>query len=156
MREGLRKRLRPDDRRLALVEHAEAGVEPGLEGVRVEEPVAETVDGRDPGALDFTGQVVALQLDEALPDPGLQLAGGPFGVGDHDDRVDREPPLTDRAYEPFDEDGRLPGARAGRDEDDARLLDRGELLRARTRHGRLTRHIVQYEHQDGQLPSRGS
>ena len=55
-------------RRLRLVELAEARVEPGLERVRLQQPVAEAVDGRDPGAVELARKVV--------PAAGVQLASG--------------------------------------------------------------------------------
>ena len=76
-------------------------------------------------------QVVAAELEQPLPDPAAQLAGRALGVGDHEDRVDVEPALADRAAEALDDHRRLAGAGAGRDEDDALLLDRPQLLAVR-------------------------
>ena len=155
--ERLGEGLRPKHGGLALVEDAEARVEPGLEGMRPQEPVAEAVDRRDPPAVEIAREVVALDLDEPLADPRSQLAGGALGVRDDEDVVDAEPALTDSLDEPLDEHRRLPRAGSGRDEDDARLVDRRDLLIGRRRpHARRTLHIVQREHQRGHSPLRGS
>ena len=83
------------------------------------------------------------------------------GVGDDEHGVDRKAALTDRLDEALDEDGRLPRPGTRRDEDDARLLDGGELLgagnglghlRRGRRHERRTRHIVQRSHHCGHSP----
>ena len=157
IRKRLREGLRPQHCRLALVEHAEARVEPGLEGVRPEEPVAKAVDRRDPSAVEVASEVVALDLHEPLADPGAQLPGRALGIGDDEDVLDTEPALADGLDEPLDEDSRLPGPGAGRDEDDAWLVNGRDLLVGRRRpHECLTRHIVQREHQRGHSPPRGS
>ena len=109
--------------RLVVVEHAEARVEPGRERVRPQQAVAEAVDGRDPGAVELAGEVGPPELDEPRADPRPQLAGGLLGVGDHEDRVDVEAALADGAREALHEHGRLAGAGAGGDEDDAVGLD---------------------------------
>ena len=126
-----------------------------------EQPRAEAVDGRDPGAVDLARQVVPSELDEPSADPRPELSGGALRVRDDQERVHREPALAHCPDEPFDEDRRLAGARSGRDEDDARLLDRLGLLRVRSlrrrrRHARRTRHIGQRSHHDGHSPRRGS
>ena len=59
--------LAPEHPALTVVEHAEAGVDPGREGVRLQEAVAEAVDGRDPGGVELAGQIVALQLTQPAP-----------------------------------------------------------------------------------------
>ncbi len=157
-RERLGERLRTQDSRLALVQYAEPGIEPRLERMRLEEPVAEAVDGRDPGALDVAREIDAVELQQSLADPGSQLPRGALGVGDDEDALEPQPAVGDRADEALDEDGGLPGAGAGRDEDDARLVDRGLLLRIRgpDAHARFTRHIGQRSHHVGQVPPRGS
>ncbi len=150
------ERLGAEHGGLALVEHPEARVKAGLEGVRTKESVAEAVDRRDPAAVQVAREVVPLDLDEPLPDTRPQLAGGALRVRDDEDVVDPEAALADRLDEALHKHGRLPGPGPGRDEDDARLVDRGDLLLARGPHARLTRHIVQREHQRGHSPPRGS
>ena len=61
------------DPRLALVEDAVARIDPGRERVRLEEPVAEAVDGGDPGAVKPAGEVVPVELAQPPPDPAAQL-----------------------------------------------------------------------------------
>ncbi len=150
--ERLAEGLASQDAALAVVEHAEARVDPGCERVGLQEPVAEAVDRRDPGSVEISGEVVALELVQAAPDPPAQLAGRALGVGDHEDRVDVEAALADGAAEPLDDDRRLAGARSGRDEDDAGLFDRPQLLEVGSFdrvHERFTRHIVQRLHHVG-------
>ncbi len=53
------ERLAAEHGGLRLVELAEARVEACLERVRLEQPVAEAVDRRDPGAVELAGEVVA-------------------------------------------------------------------------------------------------
>ena len=144
---------------LAVVDHAEARVDPGRERVCLQQPVAEAVDGRDPRGVELAREVVAAELEQALADPAAQLAGGALGVGDHEDRVDVHALLADRAAEALDDHRRLAGPGARRDEDDALLLDRAELLAIHGldgAHDRFTRHIGQSSHQVGQEPPRGS
>ena len=144
---------------LAVVEHAEARVDPGRERVRLQQPVAEAVDGRDPGGVEVTREVVTVELEQPLADPAAQLAGRALGVRDHEQRVDVEAALADRLAEALDDHGRLAGPGARRDEDDALLLDRPELLAVRSfdrAHERLTRQVGQSSHHVGQEPPRGS
>src|SRR4029079_15816580 len=60
--ERFREGLRAQDRRLALVEDPETGVEPGLERMRAQQPMAETVDRRDPATVEVAREIVALGL----------------------------------------------------------------------------------------------
>ena len=128
--------------------------------MRLQQPVAEAVDGRDPGRVELARQVVAVELQQPLADPAAQLAGRALGVGDHEDRVDVDAALADRAAEALDDHGRLAGPGARRDEDDALLLDRPELLAVRAvsdrAHDLFTRHVGQSSHQVGHEPPRGS
>ena len=126
--ERLAERLRAEHGRLRLVELAEARVEPGGERIRPEEAGTEAVDRRDPGAVELAREVVPAALGEGGADPRPQLARRAARVRDDEDRVDVEPALCDRTDDPLDEHGRLAGAGAGRDEDLAPRLDRGELL----------------------------
>ena len=158
--------------RLRLVEHAEPRIDARGQRVGGEEPAAEAVNRRDPGAVEVTGEIGTVELEQARADPGAQLAGGAVGVGDHEQRVDVEAVVDDRAGESLDEDGRLAGAGARGDERRAACLDRGLLLRVRAAltliaqrpatwpgvaaHGRSLRHIRQRSHQPGQSPPRGS
>src|SRR4051794_18017491 len=139
---------------LAVVEHAEARVDAGRERIRAQKPVAEAVDGRDPGRVEIARQVVAAELPQPLANPRPQLAGRALGVRDHEDRVDVEAALANRAAEALHDHRRLAGAGAGRDEDDPRFFDRPLLLDVRSlfdgAHDRFTRHIVQRSHQVGQ------
>ena len=138
--------------RLRLVELAEARVEPDRERIRLQQPVAEAVDGRDPGAVELAREVVPPALAERVADAGAQLAGRALRVRDHEDRVDVEAVVADRAHEALDEHARLAGAGARGDEDVAARVDRRLLLGVRDarRHARLTRHIGQRSHQAGQ------
>ena len=83
--------------------------------------------------------------------------GGPLRVRDHEQGVDVEPVLDDRAHEPLDEHGRLAGAGAGCHEHAPVRLDRGALLVVRTRpHGRAFLQIRHRSHQCGHSPPCGS
>jgi hypothetical protein len=118
------ERLAAEYPALAVVEHTEARVDPGRERMRLEQPPAEAVNRRDPSAVELPLEVVSSELVQSPADPPAQLAGGALGVRDHEQRVDVEPALADRLAEALDDHGRLAGAGAGRDEDDALLLDR--------------------------------
>src|SRR5207253_9455621 len=63
----LLERLAAEHPRLAVVEHTEAGVEPGRERIRLQQPVAEAVDRRDPGAVELTGEVVSAAVEQLAP-----------------------------------------------------------------------------------------
>ena len=95
LRERRVERLGLKDARLALVEDSEARVEPGLERMVSEQPGAEAVDGRDPGAIDLADEVGPLELREPLADARPKLARRALGVGDDEERVHREPALAD-------------------------------------------------------------
>ena len=150
------ERLAGEDSRLVLVEDAEVRVDGGLERMRLQQPVAEAVDGRDPGPVELAGEIVAAELGEAGADAAAQLPGRALGVRDREHRIDRQPPVADRAHEALDENGRLSRPRAGGDEDEPGRVDRRELLgvrRARVLghgHDRATRHIGHRSHQLGQ------
>ena len=64
------ERLAADHASLALVEHAEARIEARRERVRLQEAVAEAVDGRDPGAVEPAREVVPAELVEPAPGCG--------------------------------------------------------------------------------------
>ena len=131
--------------------------------MRFQEPVAETVDRRDPRAVEIAREIVAAPIDERRPDPRAQLARRLARVRDDEDGVDVEPALADRADVALDEDRGLSGARSGRYEHRAAGLGRGELLVVQPgpaldddRHGRATRHIVHRSHQAGHSRCFGS
>ena len=144
--------LAADDASLAVVENAEARVEPRRERVRLQQPQAEAVDGRDPGAVERARQVVAPELVQAGADPAPELTRGALGVGDHEHRLDVDPALAHGLDEALDEHRRLARPRSGRDEDLSARRDRSGLLLVGSarRHARLIRHIRQRSHQAGQ------
>ena len=151
--EGGLERLAAEHGTLRVVELAEPRVESRSKRVRLEQAEAEAVDRRDPGAVELAREIMPPALRQRGPDARAQLARGTPRVGDHEDRVDVEPAVAHGAHEALDEHRRLPGARAGRDEDLALGGDRGQLLLV---HGRGTRHIGQRSHHCGQSPPRGS
>ena len=155
-RERALEGLSPEDGALRLVELAEAGIDPDLERVCLEQARAEAVDRRDPGAVERAGEVVPVAVGERLPDPCAQLAGRLARVRDHEHGVDVDAAVADGAHEPLHEHRRLPGAGPGGDEDLAVGLDGCDLLGVQRRHARGTRHIVQRSHQAGHSPPFGS
>ena len=100
--------------------------------------MAEAVDRRDPGGIELSCELEATRVDELLRGCGRGAPAARLGVGDDEQRVDVEPALADGLDEPLDEHRRLPRSRSGRDEDDARRLDRRDLLGIRSVHWRLT------------------
>jgi len=60
----LPERLASQNRALRIVELAEARVEPGGEGVGLQQAQAKAVDRRDPGAVELAGEVVATSFGE--------------------------------------------------------------------------------------------
>src|SRR5262249_34933537 len=156
--ERLAERLRPEHRRLRLVELAEVRIETGSERIRTQEPGAEAVDRRDPGAVELPGEVVPPTIRERRTDPRPQLARGPARVRDYENRVDVEPALCARPPPLPHEPGRLAGAGAGRDKALPPRLDRGKLLAVQlvAAHARSIRQTVQRSHQAGHSPPRGS
>jgi hypothetical protein len=147
------ERLRPQHAPLAVVEHAEPGVEPSGERVGPKQAMAEAVNGRDPGTVELARELGSTGVDEAGADPRPQLACGLLGVREDENRLGVHACVADGAREPLDEHHRLAGAGAGGDEHGPRRLDGRELLIV---HARLTRHIGQYSHQVGQSPLFGS
>src|SRR5439155_14712407 len=106
----------------------EARIEPDGERVRAQQTRAEPVDGGDPGAVEPACEIVAAAVLQSGPDAGAQLARCLARVGDHEQRLDVEPLLTDRAHEALDEHRRLARPRTGGDEDLARRFDGRVLL----------------------------
>ena len=156
------ERLAAQHRRARFLELAEARVEPDRERMRLEEPVAEAVNGRDPGAVEVAREIRPPALAQRGPDAGAELARRLARVRDDEDRVDVEAVVADGADVALDEHRGLARARAGGDEDAARRLDRGELLVVEAargferRHWRGTRQIVQRSHHDGHPSPFGS
>ena len=176
--QSLLERLTAEHTRLAVVEHAKTGVESGREGIRLQEPMAEAVNRRDPGAVELAREIVPAAVEQLAADAAPQLAGRTLRVCDHEHRADVEALVADRLREPLHEHQRLAGACARGDEDVPTRFDRGSLLRIDPRkmlrifrgvgrsprfareteflHARLTRHIRQSSHQGGQSPPFGS
>ncbi len=63
LRERGLERLAAQHRALRVVELAEARIEPGRERIRLQQPVAETVDRRDPRAVELAREVAAVELE---------------------------------------------------------------------------------------------
>ncbi len=155
-RERLVERLAREHGGLRLVQLAEARVEAGLERIRLQQAVAEAVDGRDPRPVELAREVGAAASTKLRANPGAQLTRGPLRVRDDEDRVDVDAVVTDGADEALDEDGGLPGSGSRRDEHAPAGLDRLALLRVgRPLHWRSTRQIGQRSHQDGHSPPLG-
>ena len=151
------ERLAREHRRLRLVELAEARVEPGLERIRAQEPRAEAVDGRDPGAVELAREVGAPARAELAPDPRAQLARSLARVRDHEHGAHVEPALADGPGEALDQHGRLAGAGAGGEEDASLRVDGALLLGVRPEaHARRTLHIGHRSHHCGHSPPLGS
>jgi hypothetical protein len=148
--QGRLEGLAADDATLAVVEDPEARIEAGGERMSLQQAETETVDGRDPGAVERPGEVVAADLVQARADAAPELTRRALGVGDHEQRLDVEPALADRLDEALHEHGRLPRPRARGDEDLPAGGDRRRLLVVRRPHARLIRHIRQRSHQAGQ------
>ena len=102
------------------------------------------------------GQVGPAAVDERGPDARAELAGGLAGVGDDEHRLDVETLVADRADEPLDEHGRLPGPGSRRDEHLAACLDAACCSAFIVASALLTRHIVQRSHHVGHSPPFGS
>ena len=122
------ERLAADHRAVLVVQLAEARVDADGERVRAQEARAEAVDRRDPRAVELAREIGPAAAVERGADARAQLAGRLPRVRDHEHRLDVEALLAHRAHEALDEHARLAGARAGRDEDLARRLDRFRLL----------------------------
>ena len=68
--ERLLERLARQHPRLVLVEHTEARVDAGLEGMRLQQAVAEAVDRRDPRAVQLAREIVAARARRAAAESG--------------------------------------------------------------------------------------
>ena len=109
---------------LRRVEHPEAGVDPDRDRVRGEQPVAEAVDRRHPGAAERRRAArapapsrAAARRSSSRADPLAQLGGGLVGEGEGEDRVGRDALVADEAAVAVDQDAGLAGAGAGLDQD---------------------------------------
>ena len=98
------------------------------------------MDRRDPRAVERAGEIGPAPFDETRADARSQLSRRLLGVGDHEDGLDVDALVADRAREALHEHTRLPGPRAGGHEHDSARVD-GRALFGVQGHGRLTRHI---------------
>ena len=151
--ERLLERLAAEHCSLRVVELAETRVEPGCERIALQQAQAETVDRRDPRAVELAREILSPALSECGANARAQLACRAARVRDHEDRVDVEPAVADRTYEALHEDSRLPGPRSRRDEDLAGRLYCRELLLV---HERSILQIGQRSHHAGHAPPFGS
>ena len=108
------------------------------------------MDRGDPGSVERASQIVAAELVQARADPAAQLPRRTLRVGDHEHRLDVEPPLAHRLDEALDEHRRLARPSTRRDEDLPPRRDRCGLLVVRGSHALLIRHMRQRSHQAGQ------
>src|SRR5262249_46066348 len=143
------ERLTAEHRALRLVEPAEGRVEPGGERIRLQQPVAEAVNRRDPSAVELAREIGVAELEQSRPDPRAQLPGGALRVRDDEHGRDVEAVVADRADEALHEHLRLAGAGARGDEDPAGRLDGRVLLGV---HARATRQTRQRSHHEGHEP----
>ena len=103
-----------------------------------EEPAAESVDGRDPGAvgrllggakgLELLARGLLCPLGQRFPNPAAKLVCGPLGEGEGEDLLDAELGIEGGGAEPLDQDGGLAGAGPGPQEDVAVELGGGREL----------------------------
>src|SRR5262249_38501638 len=77
VRQGRLERFASQHAPLALVEHPETRVDARGEGMRTQEPMAEAVDRRDPGAVERAREVGPPALDEPGADAAAPLARRP-------------------------------------------------------------------------------
>jgi hypothetical protein len=112
---------------LWLVDDSEVGVDSGRCRVGGQQPPAEAVNRRDPGALARLGR---LQQRHALLAPGLsgpagelladaasELVGGALGEGEREDPLDSRIRIQRRRAETVHQDRRLASPRSGAQED---------------------------------------
>ncbi len=129
--QGRIERLALQNPSLGLVQHSEARVDPRRQRIRRQQPTAEPMNRRDPGAVEVAREVRTVELEQARSDPCAQLPGGTIRVGDDEQRIDVEALLRDRICKPLHEHGRLSGPGAGRDEGRTARIDRCTLLGVR-------------------------
>src|SRR6185295_8957154 len=106
-------------------------------------------------AVERASKIGPAALDETRADARTELARRLLRVRDHEDGLDVDTLVADRAREALDEHARLTGAGAGRDEDEPAGIDGCALFPVQV-HARLTRHIGQSSHHVGQSPPFGS
>ena len=156
------ERLAAEHRRTRILELPKPRIEPGGERVRTQQPVAEAVDRRDPGAVELAREIGTTALAERGPDARSELARRFPRVRDHEDGVDVDPAIADGTDVALDEHRRLPRTGTRRDEHRPLGLDRGDLLLVEhrlgldDRHALGTRHMGQRSHQAGQPSPLGS
>ena len=96
------------------IEHAEAGVQAGGDGVRAQDPRAEAVEGRDPGGFGLARRLAVAELEQAGAHARAQLARRLLGEGDGQDLVGAQAVVHHRGDEALDQHGRLARAGVGR------------------------------------------
>ena len=120
---------------LGAVEHPEVGLEPHLERVLAQQPVAEGVEGRN---FDVGIAVVDQRVDALL-----HLSGRFVGEGEREDLVGARLALRDEPGDAPSDDRRLAGAGAGDDQERAGIVGDGPaLLVVQAVEDPLTRHAV--------------
>ena len=131
----LEQAVAEEDHLLGAVEDAEIGLEPDLERVLAQEPVAERVERRD---LDV-GVAILHQRIDAL----LHLGRGLVGEGEREDLFGARLLLGDEPGDPPGDDRRLAGAGAGDDQQGAGVVRDGpSLLVVQAVEDPLTRHAA--------------
>ncbi len=156
------ERLAAENRRTGVLELTKARIETSSERMGTQEPVAEAVDGRDPGAVELSREIGAAALAESGTNTAAKLARRLACVRDDQDRLDVDSALAYRTDVALDEDRGLSRSRAGRHEHRAVGFDGGELLVVEPcrhlddGHGLATRHIGQRSHHDGHPSPFGS
>ena len=115
------ERLSAQDRGARILELPEPWVEADREWMRLQEPVAEAVNGGDPRAVERSREVGPVALDERRSNARAQLPGRLARVRDDEYRVHVQAAFADRSDVALDEHRRLAGACSRRHEHRARV-----------------------------------
>src|SRR5256885_5546423 len=100
------ERLAAEHAGLAVIKPPEARVEPGGERIRLQQPVTEAVNRRDPGAVKLAREVIAAAVEQLPPDPPTELARRALRVRDNEHGADINALVAHSVREPLDEIGR--------------------------------------------------
>jgi hypothetical protein len=131
----LEQAIAEEDDLLGPVEHPKVGLEPHLERVLAEDPVAERVERGD---LDVSVAVLHQRVDALF-----HLGRGLVGEGERQDLFGTRFLLGDEPGNAPRDDGGLAGAGAGNDQEGAGIVGNGlALLVVQAAEDALTRHAV--------------
>ncbi len=124
--------LAEQQRRILFVEHAKVRIQPGGDGVLLQQPGTKAVHGGDEGALD-PGPIFRI-IRKLAGQAALDFVRRALRESDRQDTIGSDPLLRNEPAEPLHQDAGFPTARPCHHADIGAGVRRGLLLRAGQSH----------------------